>query len=254
MSIIGKHLPLGLANGIATLNSNGQIPASQLDFTALDFRGTWNATTNVPTLSDGTGSNGDLYIVSVGGTRNLGSGSITFVQGNLLVHDATKWSQVGSVIDLTDYYTKEQVAAIYSTIASLSTVAISGSYNDLTSKPTIPSAQVQTDWNAISGVGQLLNKPSLSTVAISGSYSDLSSKPTIPVVTTGSYSTTGIALQAAYSFPHNLGYNPSYVGVEMGSPGAALPYFMSWDGSNITVTFASVPGILSLVVKWFSIK
>lgn len=27
-------------------------------------------------------------------------------------------------------------------------------------KPTIPAAQVQTDWNAASGMGQLLNKPS----------------------------------------------------------------------------------------------
>ena len=38
-------------------------------------------------------------------------------------------------------------------------------------------AQVQTDWNASSGMGQLLNKPSLAAVATSGSYADLSSKP-----------------------------------------------------------------------------
>lgn len=59
-------------------------------------------------------------------------------------------------------------------------VATSGSYNDLKDKPTIPSAQVNSDWNATSGVSQILNKPTLATVATSGSYTDLNNKPTIP--------------------------------------------------------------------------
>lgn len=42
---------------------------------------------------------------------------------------------------------------------TLSTVATSGSYNDLSNKPTIPAAQVNSDWNAVSGVAQILNKP-----------------------------------------------------------------------------------------------
>ena len=46
--------------------------------------------------------------------------------------------------------------------------------------PSIPSAQVQSDWNATSGMGQILNQPTLAAVATSGSYSDLSNKPTIP--------------------------------------------------------------------------
>lgn len=95
--------------------------------------------------------------------------------------------------------------------ADLATVATSGSYNDLSNKPTIPAAQVNSDWNANSGVAQILNKPTLgtaaaanvgdfataaqgvladtavqpvdlATVATSGSYNDLSDKPTIPTV------------------------------------------------------------------------
>ena len=73
----------------------------------------------------------------------------------------------------------------------------SGDYNDLTNKPTIPSAQVNSDWNANSGVAEILNKPTLGTmasesasdytptaslasVATSGDYDDLTNKPTIP--------------------------------------------------------------------------
>ena len=46
--------------------------------------------------------------------------------------------------------------------------------------PTIPAAQVNSDWNATSGVAQISNKPTLAAVATSGQYSDLSGLPTIP--------------------------------------------------------------------------
>lgn len=68
----------------------------------------------------------------------------------------------------------------YVAFSDLATVATTGSYTDLANQPTIPPAQVQTDWNAYTGLGVLLNKPSLATVAISGSYVDLISKPSIP--------------------------------------------------------------------------
>ena len=64
--------------------------------------------------------------------------------------------------------------------SSLATVATTGSYDDLTNKPTIPAAQVNSDWNSNSGVSQILNKPNLAAVATSGSYDDLTNKPTIP--------------------------------------------------------------------------
>ena len=88
---------------------------------------------------------------------------------------------------------------------TLATVATSGSYNDLTdkptipgqvqsdwnqtnsseadyikNKPTIPAAQVQSDWTATTGMGVILHKPSLASVATSGSYNDLTDKPSIP--------------------------------------------------------------------------
>ena len=83
---------------------------------------------------------------------------------------------------------------------SLATVATSGSYTDLSNKPSIPTktsdltndsnfitasdipAQVQSDWTESnsSSAAYIAHKPNLATVATSGSYSDLSGKPTIP--------------------------------------------------------------------------
>ncbi|MGE5438058.1 MAG: hypothetical protein ACM3O3_12665 [Syntrophothermus sp.] len=66
-----------------------------------------------------------------------------------------------------------------SDVVGLAAVAISGSYNDLSSTPTS---------SGVSDYNDLLNKPTLSTVATSGSYSDLSNKPSLAsVATSGSY-------------------------------------------------------------------
>jgi hypothetical protein len=81
----------------------------------------------------------------------------------------------------------------------LATVATTGSYDDLSDKPTIPAAQVNADWNAASGVAQILNKPSLATVATTGSYNDLSDKPTINNVPAVTSSDDNKVLKASYS-------------------------------------------------------
>lgn len=92
--------------------------------------------------------------------------------GNIVTHDADEFatSAQGALAD-----TAVQPS-------DLATVATTGSYDDLIDKPTIPAAQVNSDWNADSGVAQILNKPSLATVATSGAYSDLTGTPTIPTV------------------------------------------------------------------------
>ncbi|MFZ0615435.1 MAG: hypothetical protein WAN16_03170 [Chthoniobacterales bacterium] len=48
-----------------------------------------------------------------------------------------------------------------SAITGLSAVATTGAYSSLTGLPTIPAAQVNSDWNATSGIAQILNKPTI---------------------------------------------------------------------------------------------
>ena len=71
--------------------------------------------------------------------------------------------------ELGNYYTKSQVDTALSAKADnadLATVATTGDYDDLLNKPTIPAAQVNSDWDAESGVAQILNKPVLLTQTI----------------------------------------------------------------------------------------
>lgn len=53
---------------------------------------------------------------------------------------------------------------VASEISGLAAVATTGSYNSLSDKPTIPAAQVNSDWNASTGVASILNKPTIPTV------------------------------------------------------------------------------------------
>lgn len=55
---------------------------------------------------------------------------------------------------------EQQIAGKMDSV-TLAKVATSGSYDDLTNKPTIPAEQVNADWNATSGKAQILNKPTI---------------------------------------------------------------------------------------------
>lgn len=91
------YIPLtqkGAANGVPTLGADSKIPAIYLPTSGSNYIGTWNASTNTPTLIDGTGASGDYYIVNVAGTQNLGSGSIVFDVGDNVVYNGTTWQKV----------------------------------------------------------------------------------------------------------------------------------------------------------------
>lgn len=89
---------VGNANGLATLDANGRIPYSQLPESAIEYKGNWNANTNTPTLSDGMAgaTKGDFYIVSVGGTQDLGHGDIQFFANDRVIYDGSIWSRLSA--------------------------------------------------------------------------------------------------------------------------------------------------------------
>lgn len=71
---------------------------------------------------------------------------------------------------------------IDSKINTLSTVAKTGNYNDLTGKPNLKPVSTSGDYS------DLENKPTLKPVATTGNYNDLDDKPALkPVATSGDY-------------------------------------------------------------------
>lgn len=93
----------GAALGVATLDASGKVPVSELPAAvlgALSYQGTWNASTNTPTLTSGVGTKGYYYVVSVAGSTDL-DGITDWVVGDWAVYNGTAWQQ----IDNTDAVT-----------------------------------------------------------------------------------------------------------------------------------------------------
>jgi hypothetical protein len=61
---------------------------------ALNYKGTWNAATNTPTLADGTGAKGDYYVVSTAGTQTFGGVQLFFGLGDWIVYNGAVWQRV----------------------------------------------------------------------------------------------------------------------------------------------------------------
>jgi hypothetical protein len=69
---------------------------------ALNYKGTWNASTNTPTLTSSVGAKGDYYVVSVAGSTNL-NGETLWGVGDWAVFNGSVWQRVegGNTINAT---------------------------------------------------------------------------------------------------------------------------------------------------------
>jgi hypothetical protein len=104
-------------NGVPTLDVNGLVRMAQMPIAGLNYHGNWDASTNTPTLANGTGTAGDFYRVSVAGTRDLGAGNVVFDVGDHVIYEGSVWQQfdppqtvswgdlTGTLADQTDLQT-----------------------------------------------------------------------------------------------------------------------------------------------------
>lgn len=95
------ELNAGVANGVATLDSSGKVPTSQIPLQGdLNYQGAWNASTNTPTLASGVGTKGYYYVVSVAGSTNL-DGITDWQIGDWAIFNGTVWQKVDNTDAVT---------------------------------------------------------------------------------------------------------------------------------------------------------
>ena len=137
----------GASNGYASLDANGRVPSSQLPSSAFEYKGNWDASTNTPTLADGTGDAGDMYRVSVAGNQDLGSGTIDFQVGDYLLYNGAEWDKIDNTdsvssvngqtgaVSLNSDNIAEGSTNLYDQVVSLSNgtgITTSGTYPNFT--------------------------------------------------------------------------------------------------------------------------
>jgi len=140
----------GVANGVATLDGSGTVPISQLPAAvlgALSYQGTWNASTNNPTLTSSVGTKGYYYVVDVAGSTNL-NGITDWLVGDWAVFNGSVWQK----IDNTDAVTS--VNGFTGTVVLTTTNISEGTnlyYTDARARGAV-SAGTGISYNSTTGV------------------------------------------------------------------------------------------------------
>jgi hypothetical protein len=109
----------GAANGVATLDAGGKVPVSELPAAvlgALSYQGTWDASTNSPTLTSSVGTKGYYYVVSVAGNTNL-NGITDWLVGDWAVFNGSIWQKVDNTETVTSV--NGQVGAVVLTTTNI---------------------------------------------------------------------------------------------------------------------------------------
>ena len=153
---------------------------------------------------------------------------------------------------------------------AFATVATSGNYTDLLNRPSIPASQINSDWNSVSGLSQILNRPSLwdstwATIKNKPNYSDSINNHAVLLVGdqniagvktfTGTISAnnnkiTNVATPTSTSDAVNKAYIDSIANLKVDKAtgkalmpnGTAVGQVMYWDGSAWVQIAAGVNG------------
>jgi hypothetical protein len=269
---VGEVVPFDVAERIKVITNGGGTSQSVLDtlaslqsqITALsgfvNYKGTWNASTNTPTLVSSVGTKGDYYVVSVTGSTNL-NGITTWTQGDWAIFNGTAWEKVDNT-DLVTSVAGRTGAVTLTTadISGLGTIATQAASNvsitggsitgitDLAVSDGGTGASTASD--ARTNLGLVIGTDVLSP---SGSAASLTSFPTFNQNTTGTASNVtgtvavlngGTGATTTSGARTNLGL---VIGTDVLAPtgsAASLTSFPTFN-QNTTGTAASTPKLLT---------
>jgi hypothetical protein len=145
-----SFLPIDVSLGIPQLDVNGKILVSQLPNSVMEYKGTWDAATNTPTLANGTGNQGDVYLCNVAGTVDFGAGAIAFVVSDQAIYSGSIW---------------QKASGSNGTVTSVA-ITESGDSLNITGSPIVNAGTINIGFNGtnlqyVNGAGNLTTFPIL---------------------------------------------------------------------------------------------
>jgi len=171
-----------------TIDAQGRITAaSTVATTSNSYQGTWNASTNSPTLTSSVGTLGFYYVVSTAGSTNL-NGITTWAIGDWAVYNGSAWQKVAAsgssafstltVTGLTGYMYANGASAV----TASTTIPNAGLTN---SSVTIGSTAVSLGATAGTITGLTLTSPTLTAPALGTPTALVLTNATLLPLTTG---------------------------------------------------------------------
>lgn len=180
---------------------------------SLVYKGTWNASTNNPTLQSGVGNKGDYYVVSVAGSTNL-DGITDWQIGDWAVFNGSAWQKIDNtdvVLSVNGYtgvvvLSAADVGATPNTTYVIAGTGLSGggqltgnvtlsnsgvtSFNTRTGAVTLSSSDVTTALGYTPGTGNVSSVTGTSPVVSSGGNTPAISMPAANATTNGYLTST----------------------------------------------------------------
>ena len=188
---INNLIPSQTGNAGKFLTTNGTTVSWASVAGGLNFQGTWNASTNTPTLASGVGVNGYYYIVATAGSTNL-DGITDWQIGDWLIFNGTVWQKIDQS-NLVTSVNGQTGAVSVGTVTSVAATA--GTGISITGSP-ITSSGTLTITN--SAPDQTVSLTASTGISTSGTYPNFTITNSAPDQTVSLTASTGISTSGTY--------------------------------------------------------
>ena len=128
---ITNLIPSQTGNSGKFLTTNGTALSWANVAGGLTYQGTWNASTNTPTLASSTGTNGYYYIVATAGSTNL-NGITDWQIGDWLMFNGSVWQKIDQSNTVTSVNGQTGAVSV-GTVTSVSALTLGTTGTDLSS-------------------------------------------------------------------------------------------------------------------------
>jgi hypothetical protein len=190
-SQIDNLIPSQTGNAGKFLTTNGTTLSWGTGSGGLSYQGTWNASTNTPTLASSTGVNGYYYITATAGSTNL-DGITDWQIGDWLLFNGTVWQKIDQS-NLVTSVNGQTGAVSVGTVTSVAATA--GTGITVTGSP-ITSSGTLTITN--SAPDQTVSLTASTGISTSGTYPNFTITNSAPDQTVSLTASTGISTSGTY--------------------------------------------------------
>lgn len=179
---------------------------------ALNYKGTWNALTNTPTLTSGVGTKGDYYVVSTAGSTNL-DGTTLWGVGDWAVFNGSIWQKVDGG-DTTTVTTL--------TVTGLTGYMYANNTSPVTASTTIPNAGLANSTTTLGNATLTLGSTTTSVGNLTLNNVNVASGN----ITSNNVNFTGTTAANATFATSSLPLVPEgYITIQIGGVNKKIPYY-----------------------------